>query len=1077
MIAKIKKSVFATLALSMLALALSAGSASAAVVNFYTSQIDGSETPAGSFSPSALALASDGSLYVGDGAHSVIDKFDSDGKYVSQIDIGGTPVGSLYPFELAVDGSDNVYVLDRNRGTVSKFDSSGKYAYSLDGNSVPGAALYAEAIAADFAGNVFVGDPENHAVDKFDSTGKYLSRFTGNDTPIGGPDVSGGGLLPGALAVDAAGNIYVGSPQRGYNFKFDSTGKYLLTFAPGGGRGIAPGPNGDVYVSYGYNFVSHYDSAGNFLSEFDGRDTPQGAFTDNSIASTPSGDVYVADTGAGVVDFFPLVTVPDATVGQATDFANEAITFHGSVNPVGTQLTGCKFEYGPDTTYGSSVPCIETPGQIGSGASPVAVHAELSGLKAGTYHVRLAASNSDGSGRGEDTVVDVLGNPLIRSQVGEPTYTEVLLSATINPGNGATTYYFEYGPSSAYGQSTAPKVVPPNTADVNLSRPITKLTPGTSYHYRLVIENAVGKAIGADQTFTTVSLSSAQTCPNTSIRVAQGVDFLPECRAYEQVSPVAKNGVGLDQLFNPPFLSEDGNAIAYSTEKAVYPGAESTPFSPKAMSSRSASGWTTVGIDPPMNSTGVAALAYYATIALSEDLSRALVTTNAKLTPDAPSTGGTYLRQTATNNYAFLAPFDLSAQSAGKDFIGASDDLSTVVIGNTVLRQGAGTEAVALKTGGAPFPEPSATTDPDLVDAHQVSADGSRIYFTVQGAGEVGLYLRDGATTTLISRADGAPSTPVPASFVSASPDGRYVIFETGGEANLTADAVASPFANQAYRYDAETDTMTFLASGLAESGGALWGDAQTGDLYFTSGFTTSYAHAGTQHLIVEAGAPQSGPGAIQVAANGKYAAVEGVFYDAEANSAKAFPGAHLGQSTQAGAAHHRPQAILDDGTYFFDTPAALLTADVNGARDVYRYNHGKVSLLTSGTQSVDAQFLAATPDGRDVFFSTAAPLVGQDKDSVQDVYDARVNGGLDSQNPVPGTECQRDDCKATPNRGPELPFGGSEGLVDSENVKAKKHCPKGRHKVKARGKSRCVKSHHKRGKNQRAKDNRRQAR
>ncbi len=1072
MIAKVKKSVLATFVLSLLALACSVAPASAAVVNFYTSQIDGSETLAGSFSPKSLALAPDGSLYVGDSAHSVIDKFDSDGKYVSQFSISATPVGFLTPSELAVDGNGNVYVLDRDKGRVFKFDSSGNYVYSLDGPG-PRPPYYEWALAVDSAGNVFAGDLDGIVIDKFDSNGNYISQITGADTPSGN-------VFALAMAVDANGNIYVGD-GRGPHYKFDSSGKYLSNFAPAQyipARGVAPGPAGDVYVSYGFDTVLHYDAVGNLLGKFDGRDTPQGAFTADRIRATTDGGVYVADTKAGVVDFFALVTIPDATTGIASDFASEAVTFNGTVNPAGVELSECKFEYGPDTTYGSSVPCFETPAQIGSGEAPVPVHANLSGFKAGTYHVRLAGSNIYGAGRGKDTVVDVLANPVIYSQAAEVTYTEAFLSAVINPGNSATTYYFEYGPTASYGQSTAPKVVPPNTANVNLSRPIAKLIPGASYHYRLVLENVLGKAFGADEVLTTVSFSSGRTCPNASIRTVQGVAFLPECRAYEQVSPVVKNGVGLDQLFNPPFTSADGNTIAYSTEKAAYPGAESNPFLPKAFSIRSAAGWATGGVDPPLDTSGgVAAMHYYATIAMSKDLSRALVTTSAKLTPDAPAMGGTYVRQVGTSNYTFIAPTDLSAQGAGKDFIGASDDLSTVVIGNTVWRQGAGTEAVALKTGGAPFPTPSATTDPDLVDAHQVSADGSHIYFTVEGAGEAGLYLRNGSTTTLVSRADSAPSTPVPATFSSASADGRYVIFETGGEANLTADAVASPGANQAYRYDRATDTMTFLASGLTESGGVLWGDAQTGDLYFTTGASTYYSHSGAQHLIVEAGATQSGPEAIQVSANGKYAAVGGVFYDVEANTTKAFPGAHLGQSTLPGAAHHRPLAILDDGTYFFDTLTALLTADVNGARDVYSFDHGKFVLLTSGQESVDAQFLAATPDGRDVFFSTPAPLIGQDKDTIQDVYDARVNGGLSSQNPLPEVRCLRDDCKAIPNGSPELPFGGSEGLVDSENVKAKKRCPKGRHKVKTRGKSRCVKSHPKRGAQKRAKSNRRQSR
>ncbi len=1059
MIAKTKRAILATAAISVLAF-VTASPASAGVANVYSSQFNGAETPAGSFTPSALAVAPDGSPWVSDSANNVVDKFDSTGKYVSQI------TGVAGP--LAVDSTGALYV---GAGfNVKKYSAAGAFLSEFNGAATPDGGFVAAGIAIDSADNVFVADVNAYTVRKFDSAGKYLSRFNGSETPFGF-------IEPKAIAIGVDDQIYVSDGFGGVKI-FSSAGKYLLSEFAGSAASLASAPNGDVYLSYGADAVTHYTSSGSFLSEFNGAGTPQASFAAAAVAIDAAGGAYVADSAAGVVDYFAPALAPDATTEKASNFTNEAITANGSANPLGLALSECKFEYGPDASFGSSVPCAETPAEIGTGNAPVAVHADLAGLAAGDYHLRLALANANGAVKGNDQLVGVLATPTLGAQAAsEPTNTEVTLSATLNPGNGASAAYFEYGTSTAYGQKSSEKVLAATTAEVNFSRPIAKLAPGTTYHYRAVVENAAGKAVGADQSFTTPAYPGTDSCANTAIRVAQGSAFLPECRAYEQVSPVAKNGVALDQLFNPPFLSADGKAIAYSTEKAAYPGAESNPFSPKALSSRSASGWSTAGVDPPMNSTGASALAYYATIALSKDLSRALVTTNAKLTADAPASGGTYLRQTATDNYTFIAPVDLSAQTSGKDFIGASDALSTVVIANTLWRQGSGSEAVAIQTGGAPFPEPSATTDPDLVDAHQVSADGSHIYFSVNGAGEEGLYLRDGNTTTLVSRADNAPSTPVPATFSSASSDGRYVIFETGGEANLTADAVPSPFASQAYRYDTETDTMTFLASGLAESGGILWGDAQSGDLYYSTGISIYYSHAGVQHLIVEVGGSQSGPEAIQVSPNGRYAAVAGVFYDAEADVAKAFPGAHLGQSSEAGVAHHRPLAILDDGSYFFDTPAPLLVADINGARDLYRYDHGKATLLSAGTQPQDAQFLAVTPDGRDVFFSTTAPLVGQDKDSVQDVYDARVEGGLASQNPAPVVACLRDDCKATPNGSPELPFGGSEGLVDSENVKAKKHCPKGRHKVRAKGKSRCVKPQHKRGKNQRANSNRRQAR
>ena len=63
-----------------------------------------------------------------------------------------------------------------------------------------------------------------------------------------------------------------------------------------------------------------------------------------------------------------------------------------------------------------------------------------------------------------------------------------------------------------------------------------------------------------------------------------------------------------------------------------------------------------------------------------------------------------------------------------------------------------------------------------------------------------------------------------------------------------------------------------------------------------------------------------------------------------------------------------------------------------------------------------------ASANGDDAFFLTRQQLVGIDTDDSVDLYDARVGGGLASQNPPPPPPpCQGDDCQppATPQTGP----------------------------------------------------------
>src|SRR3978361_1818936 len=107
-------------------------------------------------------------------------------------------------------------------------------------------------------------------------------------------------------------------------------------------------------------------------------------------------------------------------------------------------------------------------------------------------------------------------------------------------------------------------------------------------------------------------------------------------------------------------------------------------------------------------------------------------------------------------------------------------------------------------------------------------------------------------------------------------------------------------------------------------------------------------------------------------------------------------------------------------------------------------YQEGKHTLISPGNAPLESILADISEDGRDVFFTTAQKLVGQDNDESPDIYDARIGGGLASQNPPPALQCLRDDCKATPNAGPELPFGGSEALSGPGNLRTPRRKTRG---------------------------------
>jgi hypothetical protein len=81
--------------------------------------------------------------------------------------------------------------------------------------------------------------------------------------------------------------------------------------------------------------------------------------------------------------------------------------------------------------------------------------------------------------------------------------TTAVLRGYVNPRGSATVYYFEWGTTTAYGQSGVHASAGNGTTPRAVSQTAAGLTPDTTYHYRLVASNASGMAAGVDRTFKT----------------------------------------------------------------------------------------------------------------------------------------------------------------------------------------------------------------------------------------------------------------------------------------------------------------------------------------------------------------------------------------------------------------------------------------------------------------------------------------------------------------------------------------------------------------------------------------------
>jgi len=97
---------------------------------------------------------------------------------------------------------------------------------------------------------------------------------------------------------------------------------------------------------------------------------------------------------------------------------------------------------------------------------------------------------------------------------------------------------------------------------------------------------------------------------------------------------------------------------------------------------------------------------------------------------------------------------------------------------------------------------------------------------------------------------------------------------------------------------------------------------------------------------------------------------------------------------------HLRQRVISDDGRMVFFTSSEALLPGANRSENVYEWNDGSLSLISSGRSPLPSQLLGASASGSDVFFTTFAPLVSEDAGQFDEIYDARVDGGF----PVPSS-------------------------------------------------------------------------
>jgi hypothetical protein len=96
------------------------------------------------------------------------------------------------------------------------------------------------------------------------------------------------------------------------------------------------------------------------------------------------------------------------------------------------------------------------------------------------------------------------GTPVTGAPSGVGT-TSATVSGAVNPQGASVNVSFQYGTSTAYGQTTAAQPSGVSNAATPFAAQLTGLPAGTTIHYRAVAASDFGTFVGADQTLTTAS--------------------------------------------------------------------------------------------------------------------------------------------------------------------------------------------------------------------------------------------------------------------------------------------------------------------------------------------------------------------------------------------------------------------------------------------------------------------------------------------------------------------------------------------------------------------------------------------
>jgi hypothetical protein len=589
---------------------------------------------------------------------------------------------------------------------------------------------------------------------------------------------------------------------------------------------------------------------------------------------------------------------------------------------------------------------------------------------------------------------------------------------------------------------------------------------------------------------------------------------LPDCRAYEQVSPTAKNGGEAAGTKGLVKASPAGGKVTYFS-RTPFPGTRAASQAPSYVGVRDSGGWSTRGLEA-LASPSTVEFAF----GLTEDLSKTMlaVASRQEGCPPPPQEeveevcgSGNYIGDNSTGRFQFIVNTegDLSLEFADATPGGSHILLETeskltpdatagrnLYVWDESKPTSERLRLAGILPGGEPPTEgsvagPGGPTVPRLpineeenpyYAQNTISIDGSRIFFSDLGTGVV--YMREPAASRTIQVSSG----PGPAFWRAATTDGSYIFYTEGQDlyrfnvSRFTDSKEPEPVALAEAREQLTTGAEgVFGVLGIAETDGSYVYFAAPGVLAANqngrgeeavSGAENVYEwHNGQTTFIVQlsdgqsemnwtprvitnnvsfTAGPSAGERTSRVTPDGTELLIsagtaltsynnnglnEFYLYNSElplsttnptcvsCNPRGTLPTGEGPRLTANRSGYLVPpkEATMEHnlsshgGRVLFETEEALVLGDANPTVDVYEWeangvgscrsegqDNGCLYLISTGRSPQPAYFGDASADGNDVFFFTSQQLAGQDEDEVDDIYDARAEGGIPAQNPLP---------------------------------------------------------------------------